>query len=207
MICSYLVSLESRCTSKSRSGCDSCVLCIGRYPTFIDAVRDLDDCLSMCILFSTFPKTRNTHTRLVELCRRLTVEFMHYVISSKSLRKVNDDVSAGTWSGLEILMDLKTNYVPFFSLVMAGFHQHKRNLLPGGGDGADGDVGHASQVRLRGGSPTRSCRCWFHVRASPALHALCSCSILQTLTSESWRPLWISTRQCWALSTTNCTRP
>lgn len=26
-----------------------------RYPTFIDAIRDLDDCLSLCFLFGTFP--------------------------------------------------------------------------------------------------------------------------------------------------------
>lgn len=59
-----------------------------RYPTFIDAVRDLDDCVSMSVLFSTFPKTKTTASRQIELCRRLTVEFMHYVIASKSLRKV-----------------------------------------------------------------------------------------------------------------------
>lgn len=59
-----------------------------RYPTFVDALRDLDDCLSMCFLFATFPKTRKTHMEAINLCKRLTVEFMHYVIASKSLRKV-----------------------------------------------------------------------------------------------------------------------
>jgi len=59
-----------------------------RYPTFVDALRDLDDCLSMCFLFATFPKTRKTHIEAINLCKRLTVEFMHYVIASKSLRKV-----------------------------------------------------------------------------------------------------------------------
>lgn len=59
-----------------------------RYPTFIDAVRDLDDCLSMIFLFSTFPNTKCTYAQFIQLCRRLSVEFMHYVISSKSLRKV-----------------------------------------------------------------------------------------------------------------------
>ena len=60
-----------------------------RYPSFIDALRDIDDCLSMCFLFATFPKTKKTHVELIQLCRRLSVEFMHYVIASQSLRKVS----------------------------------------------------------------------------------------------------------------------
>ncbi len=60
-----------------------------RYPTFVDALRDLDDCLSMLVLFSTFPKSRAVHTNQIELCHRLYVEFLHYVIASKSLRKVS----------------------------------------------------------------------------------------------------------------------
>lgn len=59
-----------------------------RYPTFTDALRDLDDCLSMCFLFATFPKSSHILLHRVQLCRRLTVEFMHYVIASRSLSKV-----------------------------------------------------------------------------------------------------------------------
>ncbi|KAK2121378.1 hypothetical protein P7K49_002764 [Saguinus oedipus] len=59
-----------------------------RYPTFIDALRDLDDALSMCFLFSTFPRTGKCHVQTIQLCRRLTVEFMHYIIASRALRKV-----------------------------------------------------------------------------------------------------------------------
>ncbi|XP_029474868.1 pescadillo homolog isoform X3 [Rhinatrema bivittatum] len=59
-----------------------------RYPTFIDALRDLDDALSMCILFATFPRTGKCHVQTIQLCRRLTIEFMHFVIASRSLRKV-----------------------------------------------------------------------------------------------------------------------
>ncbi|XP_053446096.1 pescadillo homolog isoform X1 [Nycticebus coucang] len=59
-----------------------------RYPTFIDALRDLDDALSMCFLFSTFPRTGKCHVQTIQLCRRLTVEFMHYVIAACALRKV-----------------------------------------------------------------------------------------------------------------------
>uniref|UniRef100_A0A8C5JTY2 Pescadillo homolog n=1 Tax=Junco hyemalis TaxID=40217 RepID=A0A8C5JTY2_JUNHY len=59
-----------------------------RYPTFVDALRDLDDALSMCFLFSTFPRTGKCHVQTVQLCRRLAVEFQNFVIASRSLRKV-----------------------------------------------------------------------------------------------------------------------
>lgn len=59
-----------------------------RYPTFIDALRDIDDALSMCFLFSTFARTGKCHVQTITLCRRLTVEWMNYVVTSRSLRKV-----------------------------------------------------------------------------------------------------------------------
>ncbi|NXO55386.1 PESC protein, partial [Aramus guarauna] len=59
-----------------------------RYPTFVDALRDLDDALSMCFLFSTFPRSGKCHVQTIQLCRRLAVEFLNYVIASRSLRKV-----------------------------------------------------------------------------------------------------------------------
>jgi pescadillo protein len=59
-----------------------------RYPTFIDALRDLDDCLTLCFLFSTFPSIRFVPAAISSLCRRLTVEFLHYVIEARALRKV-----------------------------------------------------------------------------------------------------------------------
>ena len=60
-----------------------------RYPTFVDALRDLDDALSMCFLFSTFPRTGKCHVHTIQLCRRLALEFMHYVIAARALRKVS----------------------------------------------------------------------------------------------------------------------
>ncbi|XP_046418289.1 pescadillo homolog [Neodiprion fabricii] len=59
-----------------------------RYPTFIDALRDLDDCLTLCFLFSTFPSIAHVPREHSLLCRRLTVEFLHAVIAAKALRKV-----------------------------------------------------------------------------------------------------------------------
>ncbi|KAL6264865.1 hypothetical protein P5V15_005077 [Pogonomyrmex californicus] len=59
-----------------------------RYPTFIDALRDLDDCLTLCFLFSTFPSLAHIPRDQSLLCRRLTIEFLHAVIVAKALRKV-----------------------------------------------------------------------------------------------------------------------
>lgn len=59
-----------------------------RYPTFVDALRDLDDCLTLCFLFSTFPSMPHVPREHSLLCRRLTVEFMHAIIAGKFLRKV-----------------------------------------------------------------------------------------------------------------------
>ncbi|XP_056641373.1 pescadillo homolog [Diorhabda sublineata] len=59
-----------------------------RYPTFIDALKDLDDCLTLCFLFSTFPSLAHVPRDQSALCRRLTLEFLHAVIEAKALRKV-----------------------------------------------------------------------------------------------------------------------
>ncbi|KAJ4432693.1 hypothetical protein ANN_21316 [Periplaneta americana] len=59
-----------------------------RYPSFIDAIRDLDDCLTLLFLFSTFPSLRHVPRDQSALCRRLTVEFLHAIIASRALRKV-----------------------------------------------------------------------------------------------------------------------
>lgn len=59
-----------------------------RYPRFVDALRDCDDALSMCFLFAMFPKGRNKPDDLIDLSRKLTIEFLNYVIHSKTLRKV-----------------------------------------------------------------------------------------------------------------------
>ncbi|KAI5291624.1 mRNA-binding ribosome synthesis protein nop7 [Ascosphaera aggregata] len=58
-----------------------------RYPTFIDALRDLDDCLSLLFLFANLPATTNVPPKVIAQCQRLTQEFQHYLIISHSLRK------------------------------------------------------------------------------------------------------------------------
>ncbi|KAK4135847.1 hypothetical protein BT67DRAFT_440732 [Trichocladium antarcticum] len=58
-----------------------------RYPTFIDAIRDLDDCLSMLFLFANLPSTTAVPAKMIARCERLCLEFQHYLITTNSLRK------------------------------------------------------------------------------------------------------------------------
>ncbi|EPS30645.1 hypothetical protein PDE_05597 [Penicillium oxalicum 114-2] len=58
-----------------------------RYPTFIDALRDLDDALSLLFLFATLPSSDHVPHKTIALCQRLCHEFQHYLIMTNSLRK------------------------------------------------------------------------------------------------------------------------
>ncbi|KAJ8890130.1 hypothetical protein PR048_009637 [Dryococelus australis] len=82
-----------------------------RYPTFIDAIRDLDDCLTLCFLFSTFPSIRHVPRDQSALCRRLTVEFLHWVIAARALRKVFISIK-GYYYQAEIKGQIVTWIVP-----------------------------------------------------------------------------------------------
>ncbi|EAR99283.1 pescadillo amine-terminal protein (macronuclear) [Tetrahymena thermophila SB210] len=61
-----------------------------RYPTFIDALRDLDDPLCLVNLFASFPahKALGVPRDSITKCIKLMREFNLFVIKSKSLRKV-----------------------------------------------------------------------------------------------------------------------
>lgn len=58
-----------------------------RYPTFIDALRDLDDALSLLSLFANLPTTSAVPPKTISRCQRLILEFQHYLINTSSLRK------------------------------------------------------------------------------------------------------------------------
>ncbi|XP_053509634.1 pescadillo [Ictalurus furcatus] len=83
-----------------------------RYPTFIDALRDVDDALSMCFLFSTFARTGKCHVQVIQLCRRLSVEWMNYIITSRSLKKVFLSIK-GIYYQAEVLGQTITWLVPY----------------------------------------------------------------------------------------------
>lgn len=83
-----------------------------RYPSFIDALRDIDDALCMCFLFSTFARTGKCHVQTIQLCRRLTVEWMNFVIASRALRKVFLSIK-GIYYQAEVMGQLITWLVPY----------------------------------------------------------------------------------------------
>ncbi|PWY86082.1 hypothetical protein BO70DRAFT_334096 [Aspergillus heteromorphus CBS 117.55] len=58
-----------------------------RYPTFVDALRDLDDALSLLFLFASLPSSAHVPPKTIALCQRVTHEFLHYLITTNSLRK------------------------------------------------------------------------------------------------------------------------
>ncbi|KAG8368155.1 hypothetical protein BUALT_Bualt15G0015600 [Buddleja alternifolia] len=64
-----------------------------RYPTFIDALRDLDDCLSMVHLFAALPAVdravdgEKIPVNRVHNCRRLSHEWQAYISRTHKLRK------------------------------------------------------------------------------------------------------------------------
>ncbi|XP_015792202.1 pescadillo [Tetranychus urticae] len=82
-----------------------------RYPTFNDALKDLDDALCMCFLYANFSKVKGVPVEIVDLSRRLTLEFMHYVIESQSLQKVFISIK-GYYYQAEIMGQTITWVVP-----------------------------------------------------------------------------------------------
>ncbi|KAL3814067.1 hypothetical protein ACJIZ3_015335 [Penstemon smallii] len=64
-----------------------------RYPKFVDALRDLDDCLSMVHLFAALPAVdravdgEKIPVKRVHHCRRLSHEWQAYITRTHKLRK------------------------------------------------------------------------------------------------------------------------
>ncbi|XP_058054021.1 pescadillo homolog [Anopheles bellator] len=84
-----------------------------RFPTFIDAIKELDDCMTLLFLFSTFPATRVIKRELTSMSRRLTIEFMQYVIAAQALRKVFISIK-GYYFQAEIKGETVTWIVPHY---------------------------------------------------------------------------------------------
>lgn len=122
-----------------------------RYPSFIDAIRDLDDCLTLLFMFSTFPSLQHVPRDQSALCRRLTVEFLHAIIASQALRKVFVSIKGYyfqaqikgqnvTWimphhfcfepeSTLEVDFRIMSTFVQFYSVVLGFVNFRLYHLL------------------------------------------------------------------------------
>ncbi|TCD63394.1 mRNA-binding ribosome synthesis protein nop7 [Steccherinum ochraceum] len=83
-----------------------------RYPTFIDAVRDIDDALCMIFLFASLPSDGKVSASLVENCARLAAEWQLYVMHTRSLRKVFLSIK-GVYYQAEVLDQTVTWLVPY----------------------------------------------------------------------------------------------
>jgi pescadillo protein len=83
-----------------------------RYPTFIDAVRDVDDALCMIFLFASLPSTAKVSASLVENCSRLAAEWQLYIMHTHSLRKVFLSIK-GIYYQAEVMDQIVTWLVPY----------------------------------------------------------------------------------------------
>ncbi|KAI0815167.1 Pescadillo N-terminus-domain-containing protein [Irpex lacteus] len=83
-----------------------------RYPTFVDAVRDIDDALCMIFLFASLPSSAKVAPDLVENCARLAAEWQLYVIHTQALRKVFLSIK-GVYYQAEVFDQTVTWLVPY----------------------------------------------------------------------------------------------
>jgi pescadillo protein len=85
---------------------------VSSYPSFIDAVRDIDDALCLIFLFATLPPSPRVPAKLVESCARLAAEWQLYIIKAKALRKVFLSIK-GVYYQAEIMGEQVTWLVPY----------------------------------------------------------------------------------------------
>ncbi|KAJ3905467.1 Pescadillo N-terminus-domain-containing protein [Lentinula edodes] len=83
-----------------------------RYPTFIDALRDIDDALCMIFLFASLPSNPRIPPSLVENCSRLAAEWQLYIMRSHSLRKAFLSIK-GVYYQAEVMDQTITWLVPY----------------------------------------------------------------------------------------------
>ncbi|KAG5644738.1 mRNA-binding ribosome synthesis protein nop7 [Asterophora parasitica] len=83
-----------------------------RYPTFVDAVRDIDDALCMIFLFASLPSNSRVPPELIENCSRLAAEWQLYVMHSRSLRKSFLSIK-GVYYQAEVMDQTVTWLVPY----------------------------------------------------------------------------------------------
>lgn len=88
------------------------ILLTYRYPTFVDALRDIDDALCLISLFTNLPSNLRIPPSLIENCTRLSNEWQLYVMRSQSLRKVFLSIK-GVYYQAEVMGQTITWLVPY----------------------------------------------------------------------------------------------
>lgn len=83
-----------------------------RYPTFIDAVRDIDDALCLVSLFASLPSNHRLPPSLIENCARLSSEWQLYIMHTHALRKAFLSIK-GVYFQAEVLDQTVTWLVPY----------------------------------------------------------------------------------------------
>jgi len=83
-----------------------------RYPTFVDAVRDIDDALCMIFLFASLPSDGKVAPSLIENCSRLASEWQLYIMHTHALRKVFLSIK-GVYYQAEVMDQTVTWLVPY----------------------------------------------------------------------------------------------
>ncbi|CAE6451279.1 unnamed protein product, partial [Rhizoctonia solani] len=83
-----------------------------RYPTFIDALRDIDDALCLIHLFAALPTSPQVPTSLIANCTRLSAEWQLYVMRTHALRKVFLSIK-GVYFQAEVMGQTVTWLVPY----------------------------------------------------------------------------------------------
>ncbi|KAK0208587.1 Pescadillo N-terminus-domain-containing protein [Desarmillaria ectypa] len=83
-----------------------------RYPSFIDALRDIDDALCMISLFANLPSNPRIPPSLIENCARLSAEWQLYIMRSRLLRKAFFSIK-GVYYQVEVMDQTVTWLVPY----------------------------------------------------------------------------------------------
>uniref|UniRef100_A0AC34Q5V0 Pescadillo homolog n=1 Tax=Panagrolaimus sp. JU765 TaxID=591449 RepID=A0AC34Q5V0_9BILA len=75
---------------------------VERFPTFAQALRDLDDGLNLLSAFALLPAGSITRSDILDDCKRLTTEFYQYVIHAQCLTKAFVSIK-GTYFQAQIM--------------------------------------------------------------------------------------------------------
>jgi hypothetical protein len=125
------ITLLRRGTCRSVAKVNLYTKSFSRYPTFVDALRDIDDALCMVFMFASLPSNDRIPPSLIENCSRLAAEWQLYIMHTKSLRKIFLSIK-GVYYQAEVQDQTVTWLVPYQftqSVSMSVVNSHIRPLI------------------------------------------------------------------------------